>query len=289
MKDYKKISIAFVLSQFISLNNVLQMYFLSGKELINKLAIWESSSTLVLIVYYLYLFFGVLARKRIIKFLSPKEGMVFFGDLLIKIISIVVTIMYITVQYKTEYGYVFYLLQIILFGIDVAMGVYIIKSIKHINNSKLEELKSYEFEVEPIVCNKDDYDQVLVCVTIACLISIINLDYFFIAGISVASVVAMVIFFINISIFYFSRVYFDKRLTYFKNISLKLYKRNMVYLNMANVINFTLCILMEEVRHRLLFVFIWTFATFIYSLLRVVVPVVKTSSGMEKYLKSNQK
>ena len=70
MKDYRKIIIAFILSQIITINNFFEMKYLYNEDI----SLVKSTSVFLFCIYYFYVFFGILMRKNLIKYFSKKDN-----------------------------------------------------------------------------------------------------------------------------------------------------------------------------------------------------------------------
>ena len=141
LKDYKKVIILFLLSQIITVNNIMQMCLIPGSTSNIYIELWKSSSLMMVCIYYLCLFFGLLEGKNMyINYFSPKQGCVFFGDIIVKVLSAVITVVYINILQKNLI--LFILVQVFMAVVDIFMGVQIIKYIQILENSNLNQLES---------------------------------------------------------------------------------------------------------------------------------------------------
>ena len=143
MKEHKKFTLVFVISQIISINNFIEMYYCYNE----KIALWNSTSIFILCIYYIYVAFGIIMRKNWFKYFSIKDSIYFYGEFAIKLISIVLSILYIRILKNNTYGQVIYLIQVLLVILDLIIGLRVISFLKKLSNSNLNELKTYEFEI----------------------------------------------------------------------------------------------------------------------------------------------
>lgn len=143
-------------------------------------------------------------------------------------------------------------------------------------------------KVEPQICTEKTYNQMLICIALATIISVVNLDYIFIIKLDNLDVIQTIFLIINFLIINSCNYYIFDKIHWVKNLSLKKYKRNIFYLNLTNVVNWILYTMDFEVFARNIFVLFWTIETFIYSIVFVVVRIVDTTNGMEEYLKGNE-
>lgn len=280
MKEYKKFTLVFVISQIISINNFIEMYYCYNE----KIALWNSTSIFILCIYYIYVAFGIIMRKNWFKYFSIKDSIYFYGEFAIKLISIVLSILYIRILKNNTYGQVIYLIQVLLVILDLIIGLRVISFLKKLSNSNLNELKTYEFEINEKICNQKQYDEAILCFGCVFLMGIVNFDYSFIIVIPNLNYITLILSVTNFYLIYMAKRYFDKRIFYFKNLKLKFYKRSFIYSNLTNIVCFTTCILFSNIEIRFYVIVIWLVSNFIYSIKKVILPVSKVVNSMRKYL-----
>jgi hypothetical protein len=179
MRKYKKILRLMIFSHVITLNNFLQVWLLSGKELVNAYAVWEASSVLLVCVYFIELYLQVFDGKESIgKYLFPKDGIAFFGNPLMKLLSSL-TALHAVIKYTAFAPKAVSCIIIIAFtAVSIFLEIAFAKRIKGICGSKASELQP-SVVFKSVKCTQSEMDSFSAAVGVAVLMAIVNWDHIF--------------------------------------------------------------------------------------------------------------
>lgn len=292
MKQIKLIVILFIMSIFIALNNILQMYFLSGKELINEFALWHSSSVLLLCGYYLILFITLVAGNiNYFKYMPLKQVIVFYGHVAIKFSAAILAAVYVSILYRFEYAYIFCIFELLLFILDILCIIYLLNSFKKISNSSsdLSSLKSYEINFIPIECTEDEYKKASKCLLFSLLVVLVECSYILIVFFPKPLLSVKVLFITNSLILYLYHKYMWNKLHLFrKYLPQKIFIRKFCFMLISNTANLCTFFILDDIKIRINFIIIFAMVNMVHSMIRLIFPISYTLNSMLKYLEHRE-
>ena len=280
MRKNKEVRVIFLLifSQIININNLFQMKYLKGKELINTLALWESSSTIILCIIGLYIIIAIMSGRRCIGYYMTKFQVAsFYANIIVKAIGIIITVVYINKNNLNNIN--FYLLQLIVIIIDILLNAYTVKTIIYIKNNK-ENIKVIN-KINPIKCTKYDIDMVGEALGLSFLVGILGFSY--IAFASVSSVMIMLaIFVLNMIMLkkYKLSLYNLEKYKVFKgkNISIVL-----ILLILSHILNLIIMLIDMNLKVKVQGLFLWDFLVMQLIYIIIIRNIRKVYFGMEEY------
>jgi hypothetical protein len=179
MRKYKRILCLMIFSHVITLNNFLQVLLLSGKEIADAHAAWVLAPMLLVCVYFVALYLQVFGGKEPIgKYLFPKDGIAFFGDPLVKLLSSL-TALYAVIKYMTFMPKAaLCAIIIVLAAVSIFLEIAFAKRIKRICGSEASDLQP-SVVFKSIKCTQSEKESFSVTVVVAALMVMINLDHIF--------------------------------------------------------------------------------------------------------------
>ena len=140
-------------------------------------------------------------------------------------------------------------------------------------------------DIRPIKCTEEDYNKILVCITMIFMAAIVNFDYIIISKLADIKTVSIFLFIINFLVINISKKYLFQRNIFTDNLLQKRYLKCAICLNVTNILNVSLYAININVHTRDIGVFVVTILFFVYAITYVLVPVVDIANGMELYLK----
>lgn len=285
-----KFIVLFVIAGFINLNNILQMIFLAGKNLIDLYAVWEASSVLLLCIYFLVLCSYTMVGKDCIgKYMNKKQVVLFYLNICIKFLSAVLSIVYIIWLYTIEYKEICYFLQFIIIACDMMMSIYIIKYISKIVHGKKENLVKYNKKHEPIICTEEEKNMVEDIYALGCLLIIANFSYNFILGFPDYAKISLFVFIVNIIII----LVFIRRMKKVEYLIQEYKKKNWIngigYLGISNITNICICFFKIHFMAKIYFLFVFDFIVGVLVYIQMLKLIEKSMLGMISYLDKDNK
>ncbi len=170
MSAVEKIKKIYLISWIINLDCILQMIYLPT-ECINLYALWKSSPFLLFSFYYFLLYFKTMYNKEnTSKYLSNKTVILYYADVLLKVIIIVFSLLFVKHLRYTENGIIGIIIQTALMTFDFISQRLVIVAYEKIYNKPVSERKVYLIEYKPIKCIYKDFN----CVSKIILLSIVN-------------------------------------------------------------------------------------------------------------------
>lgn len=284
----KKIIILFVLSQLINCNNIIQMNYLAGKDLIDGYAVWESSSTILLCFYFLFLCGYTMAGKGCLgTYMSKNKIIIFYGDIIIKFTSAILAVLYITILYKSNYKFVYYTLQGIIITVDIIINIYLLKSFKYINDSNKKLLKKYGNKYKSIKCNEYEKEKVADVYAFSIILLIFNFSYNFFLPMTQVIILASVLFLINLFMLYFYNSKLKNILNKIPTLKKKYIDRGNIGFIICNIANLIVCFIDVDIVRKAIFLFIYDFIFSVYMYIVMIKHIENTLKGMEYYLEQS--
>lgn len=280
----------FIVAALINLNNILQMIFLAGKNLIDLYAIWESSSIIFLCIYFLILCsYTMIGKDCIGEYMNRKQIILFYLNICIKFLSAILSIIYIIWLYPTEYKKICYFLQFIIIFCDIIMSFYIIKYISKIVHSKKETLIRYNKKHKLIVCTEEEKNKVEDLYAIGCLLIIANFFYNFILSFPDYAKISLFIFIMSIIIIFVFVEHIKKVNYLIQEYKKKNSIRGIGYLAISNITNICICFFSIDYMAKIYFLFIFDFIVGVLVYIQMLKSIEKSMFGMISYLEKENK
>lgn len=284
MKKLSIIKKLFMLSQIININNILQMVYLSNKELVNEYAIWESSSTILLCFYFIALsYHTVIGDKCIGTYMKKKARFWFYGDIIIKFCSAELAIAYILLLKGVLKCSVWYIVQVLLILIDIIIIIYLYREIRTICNSDSKELINYNKVTREIKCTIEEKELVEKYYSKGTWLIVLNFSYNFILTIENVIWLPMGIFILNIVAILKYYNDSEEMLSYMNGIEKKHVLRAMIYLLISNLANIYVYMSEVSLGKKGWFLFIFDFFVGICVELQLLNRIAKVIIGMKSY------
>lgn len=283
MRKNKEFRVIFLLifSQIININNLFQMQYLKGKELVNMLALWESSSTIMLCIVGLYIILAIMSGKQCIGYYMTRFQIAsFYANIIVKAIGIIITVVYIHSNNLNNIN--FYLLQLVIITIDILLNAYTIKNIIYIKSNK-KSIKVVN-KINPVKCTKYDVEMLGKAMELSVLVGIVNFSYNFFLPIRSVTIIAVSIFVVNMIILRKYKITLDNLEEYKifkgKNISIVL-----VILILSNILNLLIMLVGINLRVKVQALFIWDFVVIQLIYVIIIRKIREVYLGMEEHLK----
>ena len=271
-----------LISNIVFFNNIL-LLLVGSIENANLQAIWLSISTTLTIALFISFFWRISSQHRIVnnKEHAKKRSWI-FAAFISNFTASLFTFLSIHAHFYSQRAFLQILLQSAMFLFSLYCEIKFYKWYSETIGSMDEEMET-EKDNDTVKCTKEEYTQVLYCILLSFLISIMNMDYFIFSSLN-SNVFSLVILLANCILlsFFYSRLL--QRKVYIDFITEKT-----IHINYYLCMTITLVqpFLQVMINDFLLWVFTALSLGIIglaFSVIKVFYPIVRHSKKMQAYL-----